>query len=227
MNVPLPRSQRLFEGFSPEERDQILALGIPRVFGRGETLFREGEPATTLFLPETGRVKLTQVSAEGGEVIMRYMAPGEVFAAVALFPGGIYPVTAAATERSRLRTWAGEPLRTLVRDHPRFETNLLRIVSTHTQEALSRVRELATESVPRRLARTLLRLGRQIGHPCPEGFVVDRITQQELAQISGTTLYTVSRTLSEWQGQGLVDIGRQRYRIVDPERLRRVAEGRD
>ena len=226
MTEPLPRSQRLFEGFSAEERDRILVLGTPRVFGRGEVLFREGEPATTLFLPETGRVKLTQLSAEGGEVIMRYMAPGEVFAAVALFPGGLYPVTATATERTRLRTWAGEPLRTLVRDHPRFEANLLRIVSSHTQEALGRVRELATENVPRRLARTLLRLGAQIGQPGADGGVlVDRITQQELAQISGTTLYTVSRTLTEWQELRLVDIGRQRYRIVDPERLRGVAEG--
>jgi CRP-like cAMP-binding protein len=56
--------------------------------------------------------------------------------------------------------------------------------------------------------------------------LVDRITQQELAQISGTTLFTVSRTLAEWQEQGLVETGRQRYRIVDPERLKGVAEGR-
>ena len=226
MNAPLPRSQKLFEGFSPEERDQILSLGTPRVFARGETLFREGEPATTLYFPETGRVKLTQLSAEGGEVIMRYMAPGEIFAAVALFPKGTYPVTAEATERSRVRTWTGEALHTLVREHPRFEANLLRIVSAHTQEALSRVRELATENVAQRLARTLLRLGNQIGHSEPDGAVlVDRITQQELAQISGTTLFTVSRTLTEWQEQGIVETGRQRYRIVDPGRLGAMAKG--
>lgn len=226
MNAPLPRSQKLFEGFSAEEREQILSLGTPHVFARGEILFREGEPATTLYFPETGRVKLTQITAEGEEVIMRYMAPGEIFAAVALFPGGTYPVTAEATERSRVRTWTGEALRTLVRAHPRFEANLLRIVSAHTQEALSRVRELATESVSQRLARTLLRLGTQIGHPEPDGAVlVDHITQQELAQISGTTLFTVSRTLTEWQEQGIVETGRQRYRIVDPGRLKGVAGG--
>jgi CRP/FNR family transcriptional regulator, nitrogen oxide reductase regulator len=226
MNAPLPRSQRLFEGFSPQERDEILSLGTPQVFRRGEILFREREPATTLYLPESGRIKLTQLSAEGEEVIMRYMAPGEVFAAVALFPGGTYPVTAEATERSRVRTWTGEALHTLVRQHPRFEANLLRIVSAHTQEALSRVRELATENVAQRLARTLLRLGSQIGQSEPDGAVlVDRITQQEIAQISGTTLYTVSRTLTEWQEQGIVDTGRQRYRIVDPGRLGGLAEG--
>jgi len=223
-------SSRLFEGFPPQERDEILALGTPQVFRRGEILFREREPATTLLPPRIGPHQadsaLRRGRTEGEEVIMRYMAPGEVFAAVALFPGGTYPVTAEATERSRVRTWTGEALHTLVRQHPRFETNLLRIVSSHTQEALSRVRELATENVAQRLARTLLRLGSQIGHSEPDGAVlVDRITQQELAQISGTTLYTVSRTLTEWQEHGIVETGRQKYRIVDPERLGGLAEG--
>ena len=87
-------------------------------------------------------------------------------------------------------------------------------------------RELATESVAQRLARTLLRLGTQIGHREEDGAIlVDHITQQELAQISGTTLFTVSRTLTEWQEQGIVETGRQRYRIVDPGRLGGVAEG--
>lgn len=225
--MPAPdRSDKLFEGFSPEERARVLASATPRTFRRGEILFREGEPATTLFLTESGRVKLTQLTADGEEVIMRYMAPGEIFAAVALFPNGTYPVTAEATERSRILTWTGEPLRALVRDHPRFEANLLRIVSAHTREALSRVRELATESVAQRLARTLLRLGGQIGQREPDGAVlVDRINQQEIAQISGTTLFTVSRTLTEWQEQGIVETGRQKYRIVDPERLSGIAEG--
>lgn len=220
------RSDKLFEGFSSAERAQVLASATPRSFRRGEILFREGEPATTLFLPESGRVKLTQLTADGEEVIMRYMAPGEIFAAVALFPNGTYPVTAEATERTRILTWSGEALRALVRDHPRFEANLLRIVSAHTREALSRVRELATESVAQRLARTLLRLGGQIGQREPDGAVlVDRINQQEIAQISGTTLFTVSRTLNEWQEQGIVETGRQKYRIVDPERLSGIAEG--
>ena len=80
---------------------------------------------------------------------MRYLAPADAFAAVALFDGSTYPVTAQATERTRVRAWSREVLPGLVRDHPRFEANLLRIVSSHTREALSRVRELSTETVPR------------------------------------------------------------------------------
>lgn len=226
MVLPSQGGERLFQGFAPGEAERVLAAGTAQVLRRGEVLFREREPAGALYLMEAGRIKLTQLTAEGREVIMRYLAPGDAFAAVALFEGGTYPVTAQATERTRVRAWPREILPRLVREHPRFEPNLLRIVSSHTREALSRVRELATETVAQRLARTLLRLAQQIGRRDPEGFLlVERISQQEVAEISGASLYTVSRTLADWQERRLVETGRQRFRIRDPEGLARISEG--
>lgn len=217
---------RLFEGFPPAEREEVLAAGTPRVLRRGEVLFREGEAASALFLVESGRVKLTQVTAGGQEVILRYLAPGDAFAAVALFERATYPVTAQATERTRVRAWSRQVLPALVREHPRFEANLLRIVSSHTREALSRVRELATEPVAQRLARTLLRIGQQVGvEEADGGLLIERITQQEVADIAGASLFTVSRTLAGWEELGIVETGRQRYRIRDAARLAAMAAG--
>jgi CRP-like cAMP-binding protein len=219
--------ERLFQGFAPGEAEKVLAGGTPRILRRGEVLFREGEPATALYLVESGRIKLTQLTAVGQEVIMRYLAPGDAFAAVVLFDRSTYPVAARATERTRVRAWSREILPGLVRDHPRFEANLLRIVSSHTQEALSRVRELSTEPVAQRLARTLLRLGRQIGRREPGGPIhVERISQQDLAEVAGTSVYTVSRTLADWQERKIVETGRQQLRICDPQSLAAIAEGR-
>jgi CRP-like cAMP-binding protein len=217
---------RLFEGFSPAERERVLAAGTPRGLRRGEVLFREGEPAAAFYVVESGRIKLTQTTAGGEEVILRYLAPGDAFAAVALFEGGTYPVSARATERTRVRAWPREVLRGLVREQPRLESNLLRVVSSHTRDALSRVRELATEPVAQRLARTLLRLAGQVGRREPDGAVaVERITQQEIAEIAGTSLYTVSRTLAEWEHRGIVETARQRFAIRDAARLAALAEG--
>lgn len=228
MDFPFPAAQpRLLADLPPEERERILALSAVQAAGKGAVLFREGETATSLFLLEAGRVKLTQITAGGQEVILRYMGPGEIFAAVALV-GASYPVSALATERSRLRTWSGPALATLSREHPVFSSNVLRAVSGHTREVLSRVRELATEPVPQRLARTLLRLARQIGRPGGDGTIrLERITQQELAEIAGTTLYTVSRTLADWSTAGIVETGRQAVRILHPERLAGISEGKD
>jgi len=221
-----PPGDRLFEGFAPEERARVVAAGLARVLRRGEVLFREGEPAAALYVVESGRVKLTQGTAGGQEVILRYLAPGDAFAAVALFDRSTYPVTARATERTRLTAWPREVLREVVREHPRFEGNLLRVVSSHTRDALARVRELSTEPVAQRLARTLLRLAGQVGRRQADGsLLVERITQQELAEIAGTSLYTVSRTLAGWEKEGIAEAARQRFRIRDPQRLDRVAEG--
>jgi CRP-like cAMP-binding protein len=221
-----PAFERLFAGFAPGEAERVLAAGSTRVLRRGEVLFREGEPASTLFLVESGRVKLTQVTPGGQEVILRYLAPGDTFAAVALFERSTYPVTAQATERTRLRAWAREVLPQLVQEHPRFEANVLRIVSTHTREALSRVRELSTEPMAQRLARTLLRLGEQVGRKEEDGsLLIERITQQEVSEIAGASLFTVSRTLADWEEQGIVETGRQRYRILDAGRLAAISEG--
>lgn len=221
-----PPYDRLFEGFAPGEGDRVLAAGSVRVLRRAEVLFREGEPANALYLVESGRVKLVQDSAEGQQVILRYLAPGDAFAAVALFERSTYPVTAQATERTRVRAWSREVLPGLVRGHPRFEANLLRIVSAHTREALSRVRELSTEPVAQRLARTLIRLGEQVGRTQPDGsLLIERITQQEVAEVAGASLFTVSRTLADWQGLGIVETGRGRYRIRDAARLCALAEG--
>jgi len=223
---PSEMYERLFRGFAPGEAGEVLAAGTPRVLRRGEILFREGEPANVLYLVESGRIKLTQLTAEGRQVIMRYLAPGDAFAAVALFDRSTYPVAAEATERTRVRGWSREILPGLVRSHPRFEANLLQIVSAHTQEALSRVRELSTETVAQRLARTVLRLGQQIGRGEPGGAVlVERLSQQDLAEVAGMSVYTVSRTLTDWQELKIVEIGRQRLRIRDPQGLAGIAGG--
>lgn len=226
-NVDDPPHHRLFEGFTADERDSILATGAVRAARPGEILFREGEPATALYLLEAGRIKLTQLAAGGQQVILRYIGPGEIFAAVALL-GAPFPVTATATERSRVRAWSGAALHAISRDHPRFAANVLRVVSGHTREALSRVRELATEAVPQRLARTLLRLAQQIGKRAPDGSVaLERISQQEIAEIAGTTFYTVNRTLAQWSAEAIVETGRQTVRILDVQRLAQLGEGPD
>ena len=82
-------------------------------------------------------------------------------------------------------------------------------VAGRAQEFQSRLREVATERVPQRLAHMLLRLARQAGRPVANGTLIDfPLTRQDLAEMIGTTLYTVSRLLTEWSERGIVEIGR-------------------
>jgi CRP-like cAMP-binding protein len=113
----------------------------------------------------------------------------------------------------------------LMEQCPRIAINAIQILAERIREFQDRIRELATERVERRIARALLRLARQSGKKVSEGVLIDLpLTRQDLAEMSGTTLYTVSRTLSQWESQGLVYASREKVIIRYPHGLVMIAE---
>jgi CRP-like cAMP-binding protein len=210
----------IFSGLSDPECRAVLGRGTSRTLAGGTVLFRQDDPAEALYVVDSGRVKLTQVGKDGGEVLVRISGPGEAFAAIAAIDGKSYPFTAAAIGATRTVHWRREALRALFSEFPRFQAAVLAVVGTHSREMLDRFRELATAPVPLRLARALLRL---VSPEAQDGVALEGLTQQDLAQICGTTLYTVSRTLSEWQSAGVVETARGRVAILSVARLRETA----
>jgi CRP/FNR family transcriptional regulator, nitrogen oxide reductase regulator len=104
----------------------------------------------------------------------------------------------------------------------------MQMMGQRLQEAHARVKEMSTEEVARRIAHAVLRLVEQSGRQIDDGVLVDfPITHQDIAQVSGTTLHSVSRVLSAWEGAGLVSIGRRKIVVRDLKGLARVAEPAD
>jgi CRP-like cAMP-binding protein len=219
-----PATPALLRGLSPDEQREALSRGNSRRLVKGQVLFEQAAAAEALCLVEAGRLKLTQVTAAGQTVTVRFTGPGELCAAIAVLDGKSYPFSAAAVEPSRVRLWTRPVLRELFRKWPRLETNLIEVVGTHSREMLDRFRELATEPVPQRVARALLRLARQGGRPGPEGILIERVTQQDLAELTATTIYTVNRVLSEWVAQDILRKGRARLLIRSEKGLAEIAE---
>ena len=205
---------------TPDQQNEVAGAGRERAVAGGATLCREGHPADALFMTLSGRLKLTQVSAGGDEVVLRFAGPGDVFGGLAVLDGGAYPFSASAVEPARVLCWTRRDLGALFTRLPALQRNVLAIVGDHGRQALDRARELATEPVPRRLARALQRL-----LPGPAGEVLEGVRQQDLAHMAGTTLFTVSRTLAEWQRAGIVEAGRGRLVVRDPAALAKLAEG--
>jgi len=110
---------------------------------------------------------------------------------------------------------------------PYLSFDLMKLMTGYIQEMQERYRELATEKVQRRIALVLLRLTSQMGTKSADGRIELTFTRQDLAEMAGTTLYTVSRVLSEWEKRGLVESGRERVLIRNPHGLVQVAEGLD
>ena len=225
---PTLLTSRIFDGL--EERDRLawLHAATRRVLRRGEALARQGEPANALHLVDTGFLKLLQLAPDGRQLIVRFVGAGEPFGGIVVISGGQYPVTALAVEATTVCQWPRETLAPLLAAFPMVRDNLMREMADHMNDALTRVRELTTQRVGQRLATTLVRLTRQCGRPSPHGVLIAHpLTRQELAELVGTTLYTVSRTLSEWQAAGILRTSRRDMLVCDLRRLEDLAQTSD
>ena len=191
----------LFQGLTERECEEVAYYAGRRIFARNEVLFGQGEPIREIILLKSGCVKHTQVDSNGNEVLLRFCTAGN-FASV--FSGSAsytHTCSAKATRLSDALVWDLERIQRFLGQCPHMGRNISRVLATQLQEMEDRFRELATESVSRRLALLLSRLAAQIGKATSEGIQIS-ITREELAQMMGSTVFTVSRQLSEWSAQG-------------------------
>jgi CRP-like cAMP-binding protein len=152
--------------------------------------------------------------------------PGEIFGMARMLKRTDYPGTAAAVTDSIVLRWPMTSWDELVAAHPVLAANVMGIIGQRLQEAHARVRELSTEEVERRVAHAVLRLAGQAGRKEPGGIRIDfPISKQDIAEMTGTTLHTVSRILTAWEKAGLVEGGRQRLLVKEPHRLLLIGDG--
>jgi CRP-like cAMP-binding protein len=112
-----------------------------------------------------------------------------------------------------------------MRKHSSIALNAVALLGERYHEMQIRLRELSTEKVEQRIAHTIVRLSQQAGRRTARGIeIAIPLSRQDLAEMSGTTLHTVSRTLSAWEEQGIVSCGRRRVVVSDPQKLLSVTE---
>jgi CRP-like cAMP-binding protein len=230
MPPPIDRSLvssfALFTGVPPEDIDSVLALARPRRLEEGAAFFRQGATAKEFFLLLHGRLKVQQTSPDGRQIVIRHINPGDLFGIAEAMRRPDYPATAIAVVESLALVWPASQWGTFVSRNPAFAMGALHTVGQRLQDAHSRILELSTEAVERRIAHAILRLVNQAGRKTPEGIAIDfPVTRADIAEMSGTTLHTVSRIMSGWQQQGLVTLGRRRVTVNDAHRLFILAEG--
>jgi len=216
----------LFEGLDEEALDRVVEAGLRRRLDAGAFLFFQDTPARSVYVVLEGRLRIVQTTPEGERVVVRYMQAGDVVGLIAVLGDTEYPVTAEVAEDGTVVLgWSGETLRSLMEAYPRLALNAMTHMAAMVRDLLRRVRELSTERVERRIARAILRLVRHAGRRVEAGVeIAFPITRAEIAQMAGTTLYTVSRTLSRWEREGLLETGRERIVVRAPHALVAIAD---
>ena len=216
-----------FAGLAREALAEILGAGQAQHLPKDGVLFDQGEEAVSLHLVLQGRLKVVQATADGQQIILRFVGPKELAGVLALLGRGqTYPATVSAVQDCTLLSWRPPALEGVLARHPQVALNAMRAMSGRTQEAHDRLREASAERVERRLALALLRLIRQAGVKEADGSItIDfPLSRQDLAAMAGTTLHTASRILSGWEGAGILTGGRMRVGVRDPHALVRITE---
>ena len=213
----------LFSGMTERECMEISSCGRIRTFAREETLFSQGDPNRNLTMLLTGSVKLTQISSEGSEVLLWMSGAGDAVSLGSESGSCRQTCSAHAVEQCRAMVWEYSRLQSLLDQYPQIRNNINNILSSRLSELEERFREVATERAAKRLALALLRLLKHVGKPAKNGIQVS-LSREELAQMTGTTLFTISRTLSKWAGQGFVVPRREAVVITDPTMLEEAGD---
>ena len=215
----------LFAGFSAEELTEILREARSLRIARNRNVFAEGEDAHSFFVLLHGHVRASKTTPSGEQVVVRYVTPGETFGVAPAIGLQRYPATATAVDDSVALAWPSATWPRLVSRFPALATNTLQTIGSRLQETHTRVVEMSTQQVEQRVAHALLRLAKQAGHKVEHGIEIDfPISRQDIAQMTGTTLHTVSRILSGWEQRGLIESGRQRIVLREPHKLLVLAE---
>jgi CRP-like cAMP-binding protein len=208
----------LFARLPSAALDELSGRLRRRRYRRGEAVFFQGEPGSSLCIVREGRIKLGLTSPEGREIILDLFGPGDAFGELGLFDGEPRSADAIAVEPSELLLLEREEFLGVVLRRPELAIELLSTLARRLRRDAQLLQDAAFQDVPARLARTILRLAEA---PVPgEPAITPRLTQTDLAGMVGTTRETLNKWLAFYQEQGAISWHKGRVTVLRPERLR-------
>lgn len=215
----------LLDGLTEEDCQAIVQHSKHYEIEQDRFFFHQGEDATTMYIILSGRVKLSQVTQAGEQVIVGYCGAGDGLGIIVALSEIDYPLSAEAVTDCQAICWQREQMKALMLTYPRLAINGMGMIAQRFVKLQDRYRDIATRRVEQRVARALLRLVRQFGKKLDQGVLIDMpLSRQDLAEMTGTNVYNVSRILSKWERAEWVASQRQRVVLCKAHELVVLAE---
>lgn len=225
MDPSVLKGAHMFESLDERGLAAAVRAGIVRHVAQGATIFAQGDAGATCHTLLDGRVKIAQTRPDGAQSVIRYIGPGEMYGTVAALMDMPFPADAVAVLESCEIYWTVAAMRQLMAEFPAIALQATASAGARLMELQNRVGELSTERVEQRIARAVMRLAEQAGRVTPDGIEIDfPISRQELAELAGSTLHTVSRTLSGWDERQITASSRRHIVVKKPKVLLSLAE---
>ncbi len=199
---------------------EILDQAVSRRADVGVAVFNEDAKAERFYLLLDGTIRVFKVTSEGEQVTSLHISAGQLFGIAPALGRDTYPASAVTASEALFLSWPTSLWPGFVANYPGFATETYKTVGARMNEMNARIVEMSTKHVEQRIAGALLRLVNQSGRRTNEGIEISfPITRQDVSEMTGTTLHTVSRLLSAWEKDGIVSSKRKKIVVCDAHRL--------
>jgi CRP/FNR family transcriptional regulator, cyclic AMP receptor protein len=186
-----------------------LPISSTTEYSQGQTIYGPDHVSKSIYLVVSGKVLISQVAAEGSEVLLEIVRPDELFGESAFLDVPQRPEQASALERATLMTWPISDMEDLVMKRPRLAVALLQVLAQRTAEFSRRIESFSLDTIERRLARSLMRFSERLGTPEEDGSVrMMPLTHEMLSRYVGTSREIVTQYMNRFRKQGYVSYSR-------------------
>jgi CRP-like cAMP-binding protein len=210
-----------FTGLSEAELDRVDVRMQVTSWREGESVYRAGDAAEHLHIVAEGRIKLTQTTPSGAETVTDVLGPGELFGAMGALGEPVHRQSATALVNSCVLQIGQEAFRAVLAEHPAVALRVLDDVAARLARAHADIGGQSSDTVAQRVATALLRLADKLGEDRgAQGVLIEvPLTRADLAGLARSTPESVSRVMSRWHREGVIDSGRRWTAITDRARL--------
>jgi CRP/FNR family cyclic AMP-dependent transcriptional regulator len=208
----------IFADLSEEELEALESSISMIPCAAGKIFYAPEETAEALFILWQGKIELYRISRDGRKLVMATLGPGTILGEMSLVGQRMYDSFAEAIEDCAVWKMERSDLERLLLQKPQVAIRILEVLGKRLLEVEARLEDIAFKTVAGRLASLLLRLMKEYGR------TIVGFSHQNLADAIGTYRETTTQTLNLFKAQGLVQTGRKRLEILDPEGLRAMAE---
>lgn len=222
--LELLKRVKIFSSLSEKDLQKILNWSTVEKCKKGIYVFHEGDPSERLYIILKGKVKIVKHSPSGQETILEIHAQGDTIAEVAVIDGRPYPASASCLLDCSLLKIGRSQFMDLIARYPTVAQEIIKGLGKRLRDIVAALSSIAAQPVEKRLARTFLKFSERFGVPSGQLMILDlSLTRQDLADIIGSTVETVIRTMTKLKKENILTWEGKRIYIKDLKALSKLA----
>lgn len=214
----------IFSALDIAERNRIGELACKKLYKKNEFLFREGDPADTIYLIKSGKVKLFKVSSGGKEIILDILKEDDLLGENTFFDQAEHNMNAQAIEDTYICSCTKDDF-TLLLQHAETSLKIIRLLGAKLNSFTSQMASIAFNDVKGRVASMLLKLAEEYGSQSPDGVTIEiDLTHNDLASLVNASRVMVSNVVGMLRQDRIISTKGHRFIILNSEGLNTVVE---